>query len=312
MGALLPLLVVFALWPPAAGAAQQAPFDRLPASVLDVVPPSARVAGVPGAMKATRTACRLAPAPDVRRRIVDLTVQEWGYFGFRILEQAEIDNWDPRAWRSRRRLDPGEAARVAASIAGYWIVTPRGDWILQSQNERWREDDGEEGPRWRFFWSAAFISWVMCESGLGEPDRFQRAIAHHTYIDQAIRAADGRTPTAAYAAYEVGEQPVAPGDLICTGRRPVYRSLAERRRQMGVGANTHCDIVVHVDDARSWILAVGGNVLGSVTLKVLSATTRNGRLQPVVADEARRPAFAHLKLRAEPIELEALASTPTM
>ena len=45
----------------------------------------------------------------------------------------------------------------------------------------------------------------------------------------------------------MGPAPVAPGDLLCSGRRPAYTRLAERRTQMGEGARTHCDIVVKVD-----------------------------------------------------------------
>ena len=96
-----------------------------------------------------------------------------------------------RAAGERSRLPPAEAARVAASIAGYWAVTPEGSWIVARQNDRWNGEDGI-AARWNAPWSAAFVSWVMCEAGLGTNARFQRAIAHHAYIDQAIRARDGR------------------------------------------------------------------------------------------------------------------------
>jgi hypothetical protein len=223
----------------------QAPIDRLPADVLNVVPPSARVTGAPGSMTIRDSACReIAPA-DVRRRIVDVAVQEWAYFGLSIVDQTEPDEDEDAFDRRRfgRRTNPEETARVADSIAGYWAAAPGGDWILENQNEIWRRS-ANASDRWRFPWSAAFISWVMCEGGLGSAVQFQRAIAHHTYIDQAIRARDGRAPDAAFAAYDVGEAPVAVGDLLCSARRPAYQTLAERRRQMGEGARTHCDVVV--------------------------------------------------------------------
>ena len=79
---------------------------------------------------------------------------------------------------------------------------------------------------------------------------------------------------------------------------------------MGAGARTHCDIVVKVDGSRSRILAIGGNVRGSVSLKLLPAASEPGKeLSPVGG--ARRM-FAHLKLRAESIEEDALDRTPTM
>ena len=284
-----------------ATAAQQAGVDRQPRDVLDATPPSARVAGAPGAMTIQQRECRGFPAAAIRQRIVQLAVQEWGFFGFAVVDRTDVEDeeGDRREWRGRRRRggDAG-SARVASSIAGYWAVTPDGAWILQSQNAIWNRPDGATS-RWRYAWSAAFVSWVMCESGL-EPAKFRRAIAHHTYIDQAIRARDGAAATAAFAAYDAGEADIAPGDLLCTARRPAYRTLAERRRQMGVGARTHCDIVVRIDEAASRLFAIGGNVRGTVGLKALPATRTQGRLRVVDPVDARsgRGIFAHLKLRA--------------
>ena len=214
--------------------------------------------------------------------------------------------------RRRFRLPPEEAARVASSIAGYWAVTPEGSWIVARQNEEWLGPDGM-AARWNAPWSAAFISWVMCEAGLGTPDQFRRAIAHHAYIDQAIRARDGRTSQAAFAAYDTGETVITPGDLLCSSRRPVYRTIADRRRQMGIGARTHCDVVVTADEAGLRILAIGGNVRGTVSLKLLRAQRETGKpLRVVDPDEDERPIFVHLKLRADPIAADALASSVTM
>ena len=305
-----PLIVVLALAFAATAGAQRAAFDRLPPDVLDAAPPSERVTGEPGAMKVRRTSCRSAPMNEMRRRIVDLAVQEWAFFGFIVVDQTLEE---PGAGQSRRRRwrRPGraESARVAASIAFYWTVRPQAGWILGAQNDRWRGPRGV-GSRWRYPWSAAFVSWVMCEAGLGEPALFQRAVAHHVYIDQAIRARGADTPTAAFAAYDVGETPVAPGDLLCSARRPAYRSIAERRRQLGVGARTHCDIVVKVEPSRRRILAIGGNVRGAVSLKLLPAADGpDGSLRPL---PTRRRIFAHLKLRAAPVGADALDRTPTM
>jgi hypothetical protein len=199
--------------------------------------------------------------------------------------------------------------RVAESIAGYWAVTPEGGWIIENQNRRWNGPGGG-GARWRDPWSAAFVSWVMCEGGLGEATQFRRAVAHHTYIDQAIRARDDAPTEAAFAAYDIGETVIVPGDLLCSGRRPAYRSLAERRRQMGEGARTHCDVVVKLDVAGGRILAIGGNVRGTVSLKLLpAASAPDVGLRP---EGGTRRLFAHLKLRAGPTALDALDSSPTM
>ena len=182
---------------------------------------------------------------------------------------------------------------------------------MERQNDRW---DGPDGiaARWNAPWSAAFISWVMCEAGLGATSQFQRAIAHHAYIDQAIRARDGRGSAAAFEAYDAGETAIAPGDMLCSSRRPAYRTIAERRRQMGVGARSHCDIVVKVDEARARILAIGGNVRGVVSLKLLPAVREAGKPLRAGTGDDDRPMFAHLKLRAAPGDAGALDSSPTI
>jgi hypothetical protein len=260
-----------------------------------------RVRGEPGAMSVRASECRTQPMADVRGRIVDLALQEWTFFGSRVTDPSEVEDEPPlffgiaQPGGQRPRLSPAESARVASSIAGYWAVTPEGSWIVERQNGRW---NGEGiAARWNAPWSAAFISWVMCEAGLASTTQFRRAIAHHSYIDQAIRARDGSAPGAAFAAYDAGEAPITPGDLLCSSRRPVYRTLADRRRQMGVGARSHCDVVVRIDAAAGRIHAVGGNVRGVVSLKRLpSVRTPAGGLRVEVFDQDR-PVFAHLKLR---------------
>ncbi|MGH9254094.1 MAG: DUF2272 domain-containing protein [Vicinamibacterales bacterium] len=319
-----PLIALITLAIAREASAQPLGVERLPPEVFAVVPPSARVRGEPGAMTVQPRACRTLPTGDTRRRIVDVAVQEWGFFGFRVADPADVeddapgngtanaDGPSPDGRRGRRgRLPPAEAARVAASIAGYWAVTPEGPWIVQRQNDRWEGPDGI-AARWNAPWSAAFVSWVMCEAGLGATHQFQRAIAHHTYIDQAIRARAGRAPQAAFVAYDAGETTIAPGDLLCSSRRPAYRTIAERRQQMGVGARSHCDVVVKVDEARARIHAIGGNVRGVVSLKQLPAIDEAGRPLRLRTGDGERPMFAHLKLRAAPIDANALDTSPTI
>jgi hypothetical protein len=80
-----------------------------------------------------------------------------------------------------------------------------------------------------------------------------------------------------------------------------------------VGARSHCDVVVKVDEARAQILAIGGNVRGAVTLKVLRGNHEAGTPSRLLdMDEDARPIFAHLKLRADPVAANALDTSPTM
>lgn len=297
--------------------AQPTPLERLPADVLDAMPPSARVSGAPGRITVEHSACRSVPRDQLRRRIVDLAIQEWGYFGFTTIDEAspEFDDRPRLANRPPPRwVDPEESARVVDSIAGYWTVTPDGSWILDRQNKIWRGTNGVV-ERWRDPWSAAFISWVMCEGGLAEPSEFRRAVAHYVYIDQAIEARDSGSDATAFVAYEVGEATVEPGDLLCRGRRGAYRTLAERRDDLGDSARSHCDVVVKLDPSNERILTIGGNVRGSVRLKFLPAQAKPGTVETgsyAAIGRGSRLVFAHLKLRAAPIGNDALESSPTI
>jgi hypothetical protein len=94
----------------------------------------------------------------------------------------------------------------------------------------------------------------------------------------------------------------------------VYRTLAERRRQMGVGARTHCDIIVHVDAAAGRVLAIGGNVRGTVGLKAFPTTRTRGILRIVDpgAESSAPPIFAHLSLRSSYAMADPFATTPAV
>lgn len=317
------MALALAAWIAAVGSAGAQSFDRLLAAELLVMSPADRVSGAPGQMRVVESSCRSLPMGDVRRRIVDIAVQEWAFFGFNVVDETivreEAGEWPPRGVSNRRSgrrfswLDPEEAARVAGSIAGYWAITSDGAWILSRQNEIWAGSG--IAARWRDPWSAAFISWVMCEGGLGDSNRFRRAIAHHTYIDQAIEARDRDIADAAYAAYDVGEQAVEPGDLVCAARRPTYDSLDDRRRQLGDGIRSHCDIVVKVEADKNRILAIGGNVRGLVSLKLLPAEVAagdGGALEVRGIGRGRDTVFAHLKLRADAVEPDAFDNSPML
>ena len=305
--------------------------QRLPATRLDVIPPEERVRGEPGEMTVYQPACRIGPTANARRRIVDIAVQEWGFFGFQIVDAAKVERrflpggvimealnpeTRPHITRGLSRQGVGEGSgEVAATIAGYWSATPDGARALAQQNRAWN-GPGRDAVNWLQPWSAAFISWVMCETGLGTAEQFQRDVSHRIYVDQAIRARDDGEPMAAFVAYDAGKVPIVPGDLLCNGRGSAeYRSLADRRPDMGMFAPTHCDIVVKIDEAAMRFMVIGGNINQSVTLTILPAMRDGAReLRPV--DEATldgaRTIFAHLKLRADAIETYALENTPTI
>ena len=317
----LPLILVaaastlFLLSSSAPAHAQEAFLDRSADLPSQATTPDTRVTGAPGQMRAVEKACKSLPLATARGRIVDLAAQEWAYFGFsvtdRTIPRATSRFSRGRSWRSFR--SPSEMRkrseafqRVMPSIAGYWAATPGVDWALERQNTYWQQSD-DLGSRWRDPWSAAFVSWVVCEAGVGQLNQFQRSIAHRAYIDQAIKARDGRAASSAYVAYDMGEAAILPGDLLCSGTRSGYTHIDQRRKQLGKGARTHCDIVVSVDGSEGVILAIGGNVYGTVSLKRLPAVREKGlNLHP------RDDIFAHLKLKADPIGVDALNKSATV
>lgn len=321
------LLIAIIAGEPTAAPAQQA---RLPREAFDVIPPGDRVSGTRGDLRVVQAGCRVGPTHWARRRIVDIAVQEWAAFGFQTFDARAVETRRlpegvvaetvnplrpaPRSVRHALRLGRWESEPSAdAAIAGYWSATPDGARIVARQNAAWRAAD-DAGVEWVEPWSAAFVSWVMCEAGLGDLGQFERDIAHRVYIDQAIRARDGAAPEAAFVAYDAGEQPIEPGDLLCNARGGVnYRTLADRRRDLGEHAGTHCDVVVRVADDR--INVIGGNVVQGVSLTILPLVRDGaGPARPLAADDmaGSRTVFAHLKLRADPVEPDVMDRSPTL
>ncbi len=303
--------------------------SRLPIDQLDVIAPESRIWGERGGLKVSQPLCRVGPTHWQRRRIVEIAVQEWAVFGYqtadtRVIETRRLPDGvvadsanplrpAPRSARSFLRLGAWEDdPRFDKVIAGYWSATADGPDIIERQNRLWNRADFE--VNWVEPWSAAFVSWVMCEAGLGRREQFERNIAHRVYIDQAIRARDGQALDAAYVAYDAGEQPLEPGDLVCNARGGAnYRSLADRREDLDEHAPTHCDIVVRVADDR--INVIGGNVVQGVTLTILPLTEEGSvHPRPVSGDDlaGSRTIFAHLKLQADPVEPDAMDHSPTI
>lgn len=257
----------------------------------------------------------LPPDASLRQRIVDVAAQEWARFGYQTLEVRE-DGLSVVARPYRGSIIPKPMNRVregltprllrlgrmegddsvAAAIGGYWAATPDSHGImLQNQLEAVYDQTG-----WAVYWSAAFISYVMCAAGVGDQDQFHRSEAHWTYVDQAIEAADGKAPRAVFRARELDLGLPKVGDLVCldrTGGR--FRSTEDKRQAPGE-APLHCDVVVKVDPRRSLVATIGGNVVQSVTMALVNVhPARQGkpaRLQMRGDEPGARPYFTVLEL----------------
>jgi hypothetical protein len=138
-------------------------------------------------------------------------------------------------------------------------------------------------------WSAAFISWLARQAGLGA-DEFVFSEAHVDYAGAAWQAgadeAAGRPTHYAMRACDITRTPPRIGDLVCQTRGAdagldsfdKIGAVLATRRTGGSALPMHCDAVVAVDV--EGFDTVGGNVLQSVTLRRLDFAPGTRLLDP--------------------------------
>lgn len=188
------------------------------------------------------TSLGLAESPY--EKALDIAHQEWERFGRQTIGvDGELTH------RGGRENEEGYYLRVA----DYWKQGVDRDLTGKDQHEPW---------------SAAFISWVMKEAGMGE--RFSYSDWHAHYIRNSILARRAEDKSFAYWGYRLNERAPQVGDLVGYARQgginydyqpTVYSS--------------HTDLVVAVRPGE--IDVIGGNVADSVTKKTLK-TDAQGKL----------------------------------
>src|SRR5437764_12339370 len=82
---------------------------RLPRDVFDVIPPSDRIQGPRVYMQVKDPRCRIGPTAEARRRIVDLAMQEWAFFGS---HTVDVSNAGLRAMPHGLSVAPENAETV--------------------------------------------------------------------------------------------------------------------------------------------------------------------------------------------------------
>lgn len=189
------------------------------------------------------------PAVDpqlVRGNILKLAAAEWNAFGGQtIYHDGGRERIDPvGVWEDERRGSP--------RIAAYW----------RAVGEDWSGKDCDKP------WSAAFISWLMLESGVAE-GQFSPSGLHADYLRAIARHQD--EPGARFALRDVTAFSPRPGDLICAPRAGARIAAFDA---IPDGTPMHCDLVVAVADGT--LESIGGNVRNSVskTLRKLDAAGR--------------------------------------
>jgi Uncharacterized protein conserved in bacteria (DUF2272) len=133
-------------------------------------------------------------------------------------------------------------------------------------------------------WSAAFISYVIRQSGAA-PNAFQFANAHRVYIYDAFAVSAAELKNDAsdriYRACPLTTRPRA-GDLICQQRESELADASDEavreriRAELDASAQarsvrrTHCEVVAHVDKSAHKVYTIGGNVNQAVTARKMN------------------------------------------
>ncbi len=122
-------------------------------------------------------------------------------------------------------------------------------------------------------WSAAFISWVIKESG--GMDLFAYSNAHIIYIRAARQNRDSRSQNPFWL-YRINEfiTRMQPGDLLCKARSGSGLTFANVLTNTNTAS--HVDVITEIDRPNNRIRVVGGNVGDNVDHKGLNivGTTR--------------------------------------
>lgn len=133
-------------------------------------------------------------------------------------------------------------------------------------------------------WSAAFISYVIRQSGV-EANAFRFSNAHRAYIYDAFAASAAELTNEAgdrlYRACPLTTKPRS-GDVICAHRESALADLSDRAVRERIGKEiadnggtrsvrrAHCEVVVHVDAQTRKMYTIGGNVNQAVTARKLN------------------------------------------
>jgi hypothetical protein len=136
-------------------------------------------------------------------------------------------------------------------------------------------------------WSAAFVSYVIRQSGVSE-NAFRFANAHRAYIYDAftVSATEPKNngSEGIYRACPLSTTRLRVGDLICQHREPALARVSDEAVRERIRAEldgiaglrtvrrTHCEVVAHVDARARKVYTIGGNVNQAVTARKLNLT----------------------------------------
>jgi len=239
-------------------------------------------------------------------------------FGLTEAEHTEDDVGEPRAqlgqlgwwlvmkyWRSLFGADAPDKVEVRGyrDAAGSTQDEQSAEVLRSSAGELIRAADKVADPEVREMlreaalrgaildtpWSAAFISYVIKQAGVGD-NAFRFSNAHRAYIYDAFAASAAELKNEAgsrlYRACPLTTTRPRPGDMICQQREPTLVDLSDAaareriREELASGTDTrsirrtHCEVVAHVDAGARKVYTIGGNVNQAVTARKLNLRGR--------------------------------------
>jgi len=238
----------------------------------------------PGAITPPR---RVVPPQQVKAELLRLADQEWRAFGSQVVRH-EPDHIvvDPVGRYTE------DDRKVYDRMVGYWNAVGEAGFSSYADCQgSWERVAVRKCP-WHLPWSAAFISWLMLQSGV---DEFQPDASHSIYLQPILIATQQGRP-GYLVARNIEERAPQPGDLICGTRGQGDAAPADWHQLIGRTVPMHCDLVVA--NQGDHIEGIGGNVFNAVSRTILPA--RNGYLDRssgrLLVVENRYPAAPALSL----------------
>lgn len=186
--------------------------------------------------------------------------------------------WELRRWSfGRGRV---EEQPFSSYVGEYW---QQGLGILRRDGSTTYVDPA--GRSFRPAWSAAFVSYVYRLAGASSSFLYHEAHIH--YVIEAIRAATSSSADAGFVARNPEVYCPKLGDLITETRSGTALSVPEALSLYGPVATplgnfvpTHSDVVVEIDQSRSQLRTIGGNIYGGTVGSRWWRLTAAGYLAP--------------------------------
>ncbi|MFN8397873.1 MAG: DUF2272 domain-containing protein, partial [Bacteroidia bacterium] len=173
----------------------------------------------------------------------------------------EFNAWSATGLRCER------VAGSRTALTNYWGVVGSRPTASNLGSLSWQDDHP---------WSAAFISFVVNEAGIG--DHFFLSAGHACYIAWARQnqlTGYANNPFKAFATTEPDAAWPAPGDILCKNREGGQLTVDNIR----CGNVSHCDVVVEVDRTLRRLITIGGNVDDRVARRTVHLDA-NGFIDP--------------------------------